>query len=196
MKPHDVSPLYHLTGGYNVRINDYEMSQNMIAPAAWALAILQHKPKMVIEIGTSKGGLSAILSECVAHVGGEFHTFDIHSDGDYNKYPLTGNATFHEGDCFHWPNFDFICEKMERPGLCFLLCDGGNKPKEWNAFRQFLKPGDVIGAHDYCDEALPGYSPTYWGWLETPIAKLEMSGMALWEDSWFHYSAWCVRQKL
>ena len=39
MKPHDVSPLYHLTGGYNVRINDYEMAQNLIAPAAWALGL-------------------------------------------------------------------------------------------------------------------------------------------------------------
>jgi cephalosporin hydroxylase len=196
MKPHDVSPLYHLTGGYNIRINDYEMSQNMIAPAAWALAILQHKPKMVVEIGTSKGGLSAILSECVAHVGGEFHTFDIHGDGDYGQYPLTGNATFHEGDCFHPFYTSFIHEKLQQPGLAFMLCDGGNKVQEFNLFRESIKRGDVIAAHDWCDEMVPGYSPTYWGWLETPIKRLNLQGMVPFSPLWFHWSAWCVRQKL
>jgi hypothetical protein len=33
----DVSPFYHLVGGYNCRIQEYEMSQNIIAPAAWML---------------------------------------------------------------------------------------------------------------------------------------------------------------
>jgi hypothetical protein len=196
MKPHDVSPLYHLTGGYNIRINDYEMAQNMIAPAAWALAILQYKPKLVIEIGTSKGGLSAILSECVAHVGGEFHTFDVHGGGDYNQYPLTGNATFHEGDCFDIKHSDFIDNKLHAPGLAFLLCDGGNKVKEFNIFKGSLKRGDVIGAHDWCDETKPGYSPTYWGWLETPSAKLRLEGTVEFMPLWFHWSAWCVRERL
>ena len=63
MKPDDLSPLYHLHGAYNIRINEREMSQNLIAPAAWALAIMLHKPKMVIEIGTSKGGMSALLAD-------------------------------------------------------------------------------------------------------------------------------------
>lgn len=196
MNPTDLSPLYQLIGSYNIKINDREMSQNLIAPAAWALAVMLHKPKMVIEIGTSKGGMSALLADCVAHVGGEFHTFDVHGDGDYNQYPLKGNATFHCGDCFDWPMFNLICEKTEQPGLCFVLCDGGNKPKEWNAFRQFLKPGDIIGAHDWCDETMPKYSPDFWIMLETPTAKLNLEGMELWMDSWFHYSAWCVRQKL
>ena len=196
MKPDDLSPLYHLHGAYNIRINEREMSQNLIAPAAWALAIMLHKPKMVIEIGTSKGGLSALLADCVAHVGGEFHTFDIHGDGDFNQYPLRGNATFHLGGCFEFPHAKIIVDCLRAPGRCFLLCDGGNKPKEWNTFRQFLKRGDVIAAHDWCDETIPNYSPDFWIMLETPIARLNVDGMIPFMDSWFHYSAWIVRERL
>ena len=196
MNPTDLSPLYQLIGSYNIKINDREMSQNLIAPAAWALAVMLHKPKMVIEIGTSKGGMSALLADCVAHVGGEFHTFDIHGDGDFNQYPLRGNATFHLGDCFDIKNSDFIDNQLYKPGLAFLLCDGGNKVKEWNLFKHSLKSGDIIGAHDWCDETMPKYSPDFWIMLETPTAKLNLEGMELWMDSWFHYSAWCVRQKL
>ena len=54
----------------------------------------------------------------------------------------------------------------------------------------------MIGAHDWCDETMPKYSPDFWIMLETPTAKLNLEGMELWMDSWFHYSAWCVRQKL
>ena len=52
--PHrnDLSPFYHLVGEYNCRIQEYEMSQNIVAPVAWMLAISIHKPSMVIEIGT------------------------------------------------------------------------------------------------------------------------------------------------
>ena len=45
------------------------------------------------------------------------------------------------------------------PGLASLLCDGGNKAKEWKLLNISLKPGDMIGAHDWCDETMPKYQP-------------------------------------
>jgi hypothetical protein len=197
MKPDDLSPLYHLTGSHNVKINGLEMAQNLIAPAAWALAVLNHKPSMVIEIGTSKGGMSSLISGCVKTIGSEFHTLDVHDDGDYNQYSLYGNSRFHKWDCFE--HVDEIIEWMSRPGLCFLLCDGGNKPKEFNLFSQFLKVGDVIGAHDWCDETVPNYSPIYWSCSETPTARIQeaidKNNLVDFEPSWFRYSAWCVKRK-
>lgn len=197
MKPDDLSPLYHLTGGFNVKINGLEMAQNLIAPAAWSLAILQHKPSMVIEIGTSKGGMSSLLSACVSKYGGEFHTFDVHNDGDYNQYPLYGNSTFHLQNCF--VGAGDIGDLISRSGLCFVLCDGGNKPMEFNIFSDMLKVGDVIAAHDWIDETVPGYSPLYWGWCETPTARLQeainRNSLVDFEPKWFRYSAWCCKQK-
>jgi len=199
MRADDLSPLYHLTGPCNTNLNGLEMAQNIIAGPAWALAILKHKPAMVIEIGTSKGGLSSLLSACVAQYGGEFNTFDVHKDGDYNQYPLHGNAQFHWMDCFEPEGFEFITSLIEEPGKCFLLCDGGNKPKEFNIFSNFLKVGDVISAHDWIDETVPGASPLIWGWLETHSRQLEGSckehSLEKFMPEWFDWSAWFVRIK-
>jgi hypothetical protein len=193
----DKSPLYHLTGDYNVRVQEYEMSQNMIAPAAWSLAVMRHRPLMVIEIGTCKGGLSNLLSGCTAHYGGEFHTMDVHSGGEKNKYPLYGNATFHLWDCFE--HAEEIGELIRRPGQCFVLCDGGNKVREFSRFAEFLKPGDVIGAHDWIDETIPNYSPDFWGCCEVRTPDLEPTfarhGLTDFMPEWFQYSAWCVKQR-
>ena len=196
MKPDDLSPLYNLTGPSNTNLNGLEMAQNCIAPAAWALAILKHKPSMVIEIGTSKGGLSSFLSGCVAHYGGEFHTMDIHGNGDYNKYPLHGNAAFHLMDCFSGGGISFIVDRISCSSKCFILCDGGNKIKEFNTFSKLLDTGDVIGAHDWIDETDPEYSPLYWGWLETHSKDLDFTGLKEFMPEWFYPSAWCVRQKI
>lgn len=199
MKPNDLSPLYNLTGPSNVNINGLEMAQNLIAPAAWCLAILKHKPTMVIEIGTSKGGLSSLISGCIKEIGSEFHTFDVHSDGDYNQYPLHGNSTFHKMDCFSGQGLEFIKILIQKEGRCFVLCDGGNKPREFNEFSKYLKSGDVIACHDWCDESIKNYSPLYWGWAEVHSDQVgpacKKHSLVKFEPAWFDWSAWFVRQK-
>jgi hypothetical protein len=194
----DKSPLYHLVGEYNTRIQEYEMSQNIIAAPAWMLAVLQHRPARVIEIGTSNGGLSNLLSSCTAHYGAEFITMDTRVGGDVNEYPLYGNSKFYQWDCFE--HIDEIKSWIQGDGQTFLLCDGGNKPKEFNAFSEFLKVGDVIGAHDWLDEDVEDYSPLYWGWLETAQKDLNVAiikhDLVDFEPAWFKWSAWCVKQKL
>lgn len=193
----DLSPFYHRVGAYNCRIQEYEMSQNIIAPAAWMMAIMKHQPAMVIEIGTCKGGLSNLLSSCTAQYGGEFHTMDIRSGGQENQYPLYGNATFHLWNCFE--HVEDIAELIRMSGLCFLLCDGGDKPREFNTFSPIIKSGDVIAAHDFCDETIPSFSPEFWGCFETPLSKLNDAiktfHLKKFEPEWFTYSAWLVKQK-
>lgn len=98
-------------------------------------------------------------------------------------------------DCFE--KIDEIQEWIQRRGLCFVLCDGGNKPKEFNTFSKFLKSGDVISAHDYCDETVEGYSPLYWGWREVPLESIrgaiKSENLEDFEPAWFQFSAWkCV----
>ena len=42
-----------------------------------------------------------------------------------------------------------IAREMQRPGLTILLCDGPDKVAEVKTFAPFMKPGDLIMAHDY-----------------------------------------------
>lgn len=200
MKPDDLSQFYTRTGPFNIKINDMELAQNLVAPAAWGLAITKHKPAMVIEIGTSKGGLSSLISGFVSGYGGEFHTFDIHGDGDYNQYPLHGNSHFHPMDCFSYQGLNLISTLIKLNGLCFVLCDGGNKPKEFNELAKHLKKGDVISCHDYCDPTVENYSPIYWICQEVSLDDIkdtiEKEGLEDFEPAWFKYSAWkCVIKK-
>jgi hypothetical protein len=197
MNREDVSPFYHLIGGYNCKIQEFEMSQNLVAPVAWMLAIRKHKPSMVIEIGTDKGGLSSLLSSVIQTYGGEFHTMDIKSGGTTCMYPLHGNSTFHQWDCFE--HVDEIKALIQRKGLCFLLCDGGDKPKEFNLFSDLMKSGDVIACHDWCGPDSAQFSPEFWGWSEVPNERIDASikGNKLIDfiPEWFEFSAWCVKQK-
>ena len=173
------------------------MSQNFVAPVAWMLSIKRFKPSMVIEIGTCKGGLSNLLSSVIQTYGGELHTLDIANGGYKNQYPLYGNSTFHQWDCFE--HVEDIKEWIQRDGQCFLLCDGGNKPKEFNLFSDFLKPADVIACHDWIDEDIPNYSPEWWGWCEVQTRMIEHSitrnQLKKFMPEWFEFSAWCVKQK-
>ena len=192
----DLSPLYHLVGDYNVRIQEYEMSQNIIAPAAWMMAILHHKPAIVIEIGTCKGGLSNLLSSCTATYGGRYVAIDVR---DKLRYPIYGNAQFFSWNCFE--HIDEIASLIVNGGHCFVLCDGGNKPKEFDTFSDFIKPGDIIAAHDYFPPDMEAtFSPLYWGWWETHHEKLapaiQRNRLVPFAQEWFKLSAWCVVQKV
>jgi hypothetical protein len=167
-------------------INGLAMAQNIIAPAMWAQAIIVEKPATVVEIGTQDGGLSSLLSSCVATYGGEFHTFDVVNK---LKHPLHGNATLHLKDCF--VAVEEISNLIHRPGTTFLLCDGGNKIKEWNTFAPHLKPGDVIAAHDWYDVTFkdPSYN-LFWDTYEAKDEELTMNGLKHWNRDMFRFTAW------
>ena len=186
------SPFYKLTGDHNCEVFGLKMSQNLIAVSAWMLAIMQEKPATVIEIGTGRGGLSSLLSHAMSVYGGKLMTVDKSNE---KEYQLHGSSfCISNMDCFDMSGL--IRARIEDPGQCFLLCDGGNKEKEWNTFAPFLKPGDVIGAHDWINDRIPNFCPNYWSWSEVSEFSLNLSGMAPFMPEWFDKSAWFVRQKV
>jgi predicted O-methyltransferase YrrM len=133
------------------------MQQNYVALSAFDFLFKEVDIHRVIEIGTAAGGLTVFLALAVPQVV----TLDI---ADYREYRPTMNKLgidFRCGDVFQ--HIDEIRDLINLPGTSLVLCDGGNKPLELRTFAPFLKPGDIIAAHDYATE------DNEWGFSEIRV---------------------------
>lgn len=106
----------------------------------------------IIEIGTYNGGLTSWLYDN-KNSNAIVVSYDI--DGTINHTNRT-DIDFKVEDCFEEKSFNEIISYIQRPGKTLVVCDGGDKPKEFNVFSEYLKSGDVIIAHDYAK------NPEYW----------------------------------
>lgn len=104
----------------------------------------------IIEIGTHKAGTSLFLAYCAFAKNMEFHTFDIELKESVARNLVKElNGILHVADTFSIDGINTIKQLIQSPGRVLLLCDGGNKIKEFNIFSKYLKSRDVIMAHDY-----------------------------------------------
>ena len=113
----------------------------------------------MIEIGCCKGGLSHLFALGASLLGYEFFTYDVR---DSLRYPLA-KAHHETVDIFEIDLGSIITGY----GTTLLLCDGGDKRREFNTFAPLLKPGDIVGAHDLC------IGDRYWAWSEISEADVE-----------------------
>lgn len=159
-------PLYN--HGPNHYFGQYPMSQNQLAAPMLAMAIDYENPDFVIEIGTQQGGLICALAELDVR-GSRYVSFDIQDQRPsyvveaFEKLAID----FRLEDCFKG-GVEAIFKDRPRSKI-MLLCDGGNKMKEYEAFRGLLKPNDIIMAHDwlYMVHSKPeGDGSMYWNWTE------------------------------
>jgi len=103
-------------------------------------------PRNILEIGTAVGGLTTFLSDQCPKA--EILTVEIL---DFYNYRFREGVTSLIGDVFSEKILEYeIPNFVGRDGTSLVLCDGGNKPKEFAYLSHFLKPGDYIAAHDYC----------------------------------------------
>ena len=147
----------YLEGAYAGGITFFglPMQQNILAPLSLDNLIKTVCPARIIEIGTALGGLSVLFRLCNA----EFVTYDI-EDVRFDKGLFDSlGIDFRLADCFEREKE--IADLIQKEGTTLLFCDGGDKPKEFKTFARYLKPGDVICAHDYAPE-----DPTFWRWEE------------------------------
>lgn len=98
---------------------------------------------VIIEIGFLYGGMSIWLNQN-KKPDTELYCYDIEN----RVQSIPDKINFIIGDCFDDHVMDDIKSKIQI-GRALILCDGGNKIKEFKTFAQYLKPGDVIMAHDY-----------------------------------------------
>ena len=128
----------------------------------------------IIELGTHDGGLSTLFalycygSNRKATAGHEnepslyknnhhnkspkqFHTFDyVLRDIPRTDFLKSLGANFQQLDFLtSQENIEYIGNLIKNGGSTLVLCDGGNKPREFELFSPFLKTGDMIMSHDW-----------------------------------------------
>lgn len=142
-----------------------EMYQTFTTLLFFELYIEYHKFNYVVELGSSKGGLSVYLANTASSTEQFlFHTFEIDKDSWWYNRPIGGVGHWFEKletispyiKSFQMDVFGDEAKNIIRTNMVeyktLIFCDGGNKVNEFNYYSQFLKPGDCIVTHDWNTE--------------------------------------------
>lgn len=148
---------------------------------------LDKKPKRIIEIGTEYGGLTLMLKDILKKIHIDdflIRTYDIkepkmllnHANFEKNIEVVVKNLF--ESNPFSLKKESIIELKdfMSNDSCNVVLCDGGNKAKEFNAISDILNVGDIIMAHDYAkDETYfkEKIENEYWNWFEIQESDID-----------------------
>jgi len=113
--------------------------------------VARHNPNFIVELGTCKGGLTKYFVEWFTEI--PVYTIDQYwmvSKEDSllfadNKVTVIITSQIF-GDDYILPG------PLSLPIRKFLFCDNGYKREEFRYFSGFLKPGDLLGVHDWGEE--------------------------------------------
>lgn len=137
-------------------------------------------PHRVLEIGTSCGGLTLMLRDILDNLGlteCDLRTYDVNPDHDRTiLFNSNLNYDFRLKNLFNQPYSDLcdvngqeVIDYIAEEGPIIVLCDGGCKINEFNILSKFIKPGDIIMAHDYAPtvEYFESHNKDkIWNWCE------------------------------
>ena len=107
-------------------------------------------PDLMIELGTSVGGLTMLMEESS---NASVYTFDTHVGArkqiiESNYYSKYERATFVFENILKAPSDNLILLLKSSPKK-ILYCDNGNKSLEMNMYCRCVNEGDVVGIHDW-----------------------------------------------
>jgi len=131
------------------------------------------KPKRILEIGTSLGGFTQFLQYSLneLNLNSKILSLDIHRLKWYDEIINMGVDVRIEN--IFLDNFKDIPQEykdfINEEGTTVILCDGGDKIREFNLLSNFMKKGDYILAHDYAyDKELfeKEINKKIWNWHE------------------------------
>lgn len=155
------------------------------------------KPVRVLEIGTAGGGFTTMLKDGLPDA--EIVSYDIAERPVYASLRERGVKVVIQ-DFFTVP--DLMKNFIQAPGLTLVLCDGGNKIKEFKTIAPFLKKGDIIMAHDYIDtdeNFRANYLDKIWNWREIGDEDIATAcvenGLKPFMKATFDPVVWVCRQK-
>jgi len=164
------------------------------------------KPKRILEIGTALGGFTKFLKLVSDELNLEtiILSYDIHSNPWYNEMIESGihvrvenifNSDYSDVDVF-------VKDFIKSPGTTVVLCDGGDKVREFNVLSKYLKVGDFIMAHDYAENNeifQEKINLKIWNWHEISnsdiIRACEENNLKYYNKESFENVVWTCRKK-
>ena len=156
--------------GMMFHYRDVSIHQNEHVGSVFRALFRTFKPVRVLEIGTAAGGLTLLLRDLLNEAGCQATDF-------WTVDPMPMPRPYLDIDGINYIHADtFEPELLERlqawvaePGPSLVICDGGDKIREFRTFASYLKSGDIIMAHDYAPsrEYFDGVMfNQHWNWLE------------------------------
>ena len=122
------------------------MSQHVNALPIWDTFFKEHGIATVLELGAGGGGFTRWISERVDRVV----SFDI-QEPKSRQLDQCANVTRVVTNVFRPKGYRLVVgyiDSLPRPFL--LICDNGDKIREFNTYGPLLRSDDFISAHDYC----------------------------------------------
>ena len=184
----------HMTGGGLYR--GIPTMQNKQFIPAFTKLLERTNITRILEVGTADGGLIHAITD-IKDI--ETVTYDLfvpkHADKLVDK-----NINIVTKDIF--TDLDFAKRYIQLKGQTLVLCDGADKPREFHVLSSYLKSGDIIMAHDYCQGPElweSGFKENVWknaeivyGHIEPAVKKHNLMGFMTDE---FQAAAWTCWQK-
>jgi hypothetical protein len=145
----------------------------------------------ILEVGTAEGGLTVGLRELFPEV--PITTIDIVERPWYRAMFAAHNISYRIDGAYDGSE---VAAWVQQPGISLVLCDGGNKLREFAHFAGIIKPGDIIAAHDY--EGHPNHLP--WGCVETSDGGIAVAcaahGLEPFQHDLFGRVVWAAKRKV
>lgn len=169
----------------------FPMQQNRHAVPTWSYAMECYPPTRIIEIGSYNGGFTTAIGVHAQQIGARVVSYDVAKAPHARLAALAQFLGIEFRTVDVWTLEKEIGQLIAGPGVTFVLCDGGNKRRELATFAQYLKPGDVIAAHDYVS---PG--SVWWSWseirTEDGAAAVASHDLEPWLQEHFDIAGWLV----
>lgn len=142
--------------------------------------LIEENFDIIIELGTSFGGLTYILDDIVKenNLNHNIHTFDYSYKDYVDNFLKERGCIYHVLDERDEIYKRTVFDLLSNNGKVLLLCDGGNKKEEFERYSDLLKSGDVIMAHDYSYDYLTFKNEIenkFWNWFEISFSDIESS---------------------
>jgi len=170
------------------------------------------KPVRILEIGTGTGAFTLFLREKLNEIGlsdSIIKSFDINpmdsfhmSINEMDNVEILKENIFSDDD-YTLIKYDLIEDFIKGDGKTLVLCDGGNKVREFNQISPLLKIGDYIMAHDYVDTEnnfMENFLDKIWNWAEIKdediIEICQKENLISIDKEKFDSIVWVCKQKI
>jgi len=121
--------------------------------------IQENDIKLFVEIGVLDGGLASLLISAAEYSGMRYIGIDLQADIYVDKrvskraWNLIPQCAIIHGDVWDEKAVRMISNAVQKTeGRAMVYCDGGDKKREAALYWPTLRPGDLLGVHDYSDD--------------------------------------------